>query len=477
MELQKIRDLIASGEIKAIDLKYAGLDGKWYHISFPAARFESVLKLGVPFDGSSIPGMRAVESGDMVLMPDITSAHFDPVQDYDFDGGVLRILCSICDADTRIGVKKDPRSVALRAQKYMESTGIADTSLWIPEFEFHIFDDIKYSNDKYNVQCQISSSEDKTCFPSECIDYNGLAQAGVKGYHMDNPFDRFYGLRLQMSDKIEELGIDVRYNHHEVGLSSQQEIETELLPFPKICDDVKVIKDLIRRISLENGFTATFMPKPIYNEAGNGMHFHIQLKKDGKNIFFQEGKYADLSDEAIWFMGGILLHGRSLAALTNPSTNSYKRLLPGFEAPTKLFFGLANRSAAIRIPKYATTEELKRVEFRTGDATCNPYLAMSALLLAGLDGIQKKINPADHNFGPYDDNVFAWPEDKKATLNSVPENLTQALDALEADHDYLLAGDVFNIELIESFIAMKRKEVAEVYNRPHPMEVSLYYSV
>lgn len=477
MDLKQIQKMIDAKEIKAVDLKYAGLEGKWYHISFPAARLESVIELGVPFDGSSIPGMKSVESGDMVLMPDLSTAHIDPIQDYEFDGKVLRILCSICDADTRIGIKKDPRSVALRAQKYLESTGIADTSYWIPEFEFHIFDDVKYSNANFNVSCEISSSEDKQCFPKDSLDYNGLAQSHTKGYHMDNPHDRFYGLRLQMCEIIESLNIDVRYSHHEVGLSSQQEIETELLPFPKACDDTKVIKDIIRRVSLENGLTATFMPKPVYNEAGNGMHFHMMLKKNGKNIFWNKGGYADLSDEAIWFMRGILLHGRSLAALTNPSTNSYKRLLPGFEAPTKLFFGLANRSAAIRIPKYANTEETKRFEYRTGDATCNPYLAMSALLLAGLDGINKKLDGKGHNYGPHDDNVFNWSEERKATIESVPENLEGALKALEDDHDYLLAGDVFNIELIESLIALKRKEIAEVNNRPHPMEMALYYNV
>lgn len=477
MDLNKIQEMIDAKEIKAVELKYAGLDGKWYHIAFPAARLESVLELGVPFDGSSIPGMKSVESGDMVLMPDLTTAHLDPIQDYEFDGKVLRIICSICDAETRIGIKKDPRSVALRAQQYLESTGIADTSYWIPEFEFHIFDDIKYSNTSFNVGCEISSCEDKKSFPKDYLDDNGLAQSHTKGYHMDNPHDRFYGLRLQMCEIIESLNIDIRYNHHEVGLHSQQEIETELLPFPKVCDDTKVIKDVIRRVALENGVTVTFMPKPIYNEAGNGMHFHMMLKKNGKNIFWKKGGYADLSDEAIWFMRGILLHGRSLAAFTNPSTNSYKRLLPGFEAPTKLFFGLANRSAAIRIPKYANTEETKRFEYRTGDATCNPYFAMSALLLAGLDGINKKLDGKGHNYGPYDDNVFNWSEEKKATIESVPENLEGALKALEADHDYLLAGDVFNIELIESFIALKRKEVAEVNNRPHPMEMALYYNV
>jgi glutamine synthetase len=262
-----------------------------------------------------------------------------------------------------------------------------------------------------------------------------------------------------------------------VGLSSQQEIETELLDFPKICDDTMVMKDIIRRTALEYGLTATFMPKPVFNHAGNGMHFHMMLHKNGKNIFYKKGGYADLSKEAIWFIGGILYHGRALVAFTNPSTNSFKRLLPGFEAPVKLFYGLANRSAAIRIPKYANSPEEKRFEFRTGDATCNPYLAMSAILLAGLDGIKNKIDPAKHNLGPFDDNVFAWSEEKKSSLLSIPANLAEAMQALQDDHEFLLAGDVFNTELIESHIKLKLAEHEALAARPHPHEMMLYYNL
>ncbi|HOH82715.1 MAG TPA: glutamine synthetase, partial [Candidatus Syntrophosphaera thermopropionivorans] len=251
----------------------------------------------------------------------------------------------------------------------------------------------------------------------------------------------------------------------------------ELLEFPKICDDVMVMKDIIRRTALSYGLTATFMPKPIYNQAGSGMHFHIMLHKDGTNIFYQKGGYADLSDLAIWFIGGILYHGRSLVAFTNPSTNSYKRLLPGFEAPVKLFYGLANRSAAIRIPRYANSPETKRFEFRTGDATCNPYLAMSAMLMAGLDGIKNQIDPAKYNLGPYDDNVFEWSEEKKSKLLSIPANLKEAMQSLKEDYHYLLEGDVFNEELIESYIKLKLKENDEVNNRVHPYEYILYYNL
>lgn len=477
MDLQQIRQLIEQEDVRAIDLKYVGLEGKWYHINLPVTRFDSLIELGVPFDGSSIPGMKSVESGDMVLMPDLSTAHIDPINDYFFDGKVLRIICSICEADTRIGVKKDPRSVALRAQEYLKSTGIADTSYWTPEFEFHIFDSVTYDNENFRSGFYVSSAEDKKSWNYENDNEDGLTQSHTKGYHMDHPYDRFYGLRLEMCDILEKMGIKIRYNHHEVGLHSQQEIETELLPFPQVADYTKIIKEITRRVALQDGKTVTYMPKPIHNEAGNGMHFHMMLKKNGKNIFWKKGGYADLSDEAIWFMRGILLHGRSLTAFTNPSTNSFKRLLPGFEAPTKLFFGLANRSAAIRIPKYANTEDTKRFEYRTGDGTCNPYLAMSALLMAGLDGIKRQLTGEGHNFGPYDDNVFNWSEEKKATLDSIPENLEGALKALEEDHDYLTAGGVFNEDLIESMIALKRAEIAQINNMTTPMEFAKYYNV
>lgn len=473
MDIKQLRQLITEKEVQAIDLKYCGLDGRWYHITCPARRLEAVLERGIPFDGSSIPGMRAVESGDMVLMPDPSTANIDPF----YETPTLRMICSICDAESRIGVSKDPRSVALRAHEYMRSTKIADTSTWIPELEFHLFDTAEYNSDQFSAGYTLTSTECKDSMPMDFDDVDGVSRQDVKGYHADTPFDRYYEIRQDIVDLIEAQGIKVRYHHHEVGLSSQQEIETELLEFPKICDDAMVMKDIIRRGALENGLTATFMPKPVYNHAGNGMHFHIMLHKKGKNVFYKKGGYADLSDEAIWFIGGVLKHGRSLVAFTNPSTNSFKRLLPGFEAPVKLFYGLANRSAAIRIPRYANTEASKRFEFRTGDATCNPYLAMSAILMAGLDGIKNQIDPGKYNLGPFDDNVYAWPEKKKAKLLSIPANLKEAMQCLEADHDYLLQGNVFNQDLIETHIRLKIAEHEAVQNRVHPHEMMLYYNL
>ena len=474
MNLKEILQLIEKHQITAIDLKYTDLKGCGYHITFPARSLDKIVLEGIPFDGSSIPGMKAVEAGDMVLMPDLETAIIDPFSEHN----QLRILAYICDADTRIGVKKDPRSVAKRTMEYMKSTGIADESYWIPEFEFYLFDEAYYQNENFAAGFEFTSAESKRHLPSNYEDNDATACDLRKGYHMDTPFDKFADIRQEMVNLIEDIDCPIRYHHHEVGLASQQEIETEMIEFKTVTNKMLFIKDIIREVALRNGLVATMMAKPLYNEAGNGMHFHIQLRKDGRNIFYQEGNYADLSDDALCFIGGILKHGRSLTAFTNASTNSYKRLLPGFEAPTKLFFGLANRSAAIRIPKYTTTEETKRIEFRTGDASCNPYLATSALIMAGLDGIINKIMPTTENcYGPFDDNVFTWSEEKQSKLHSVPASLSEALIALEEDHEYLMAGDVFNEELIKSWIVEKKKEIYQVNTRPNPVEMGLYFNV
>jgi glutamine synthetase len=474
MNLEQLKQIITEHDIKSIDLKYPDLICNWYHISFPARRLEHVLEHGIPFDGSSIPGMKTVESGDMVMMPDPSTAIIDPFTEFP----TLRMLCYICDADTRIGVKKDSRSVAKRAQNYLKKTGIADSSYWIPEFEFYLFNEAEINNGKFSAGYRFTSAENKEDLPGGYKDIDGTAVSNRKGYHIDIPFDKFAYVREDMVQLIEAIDCPIRYHHHEVGLSGQQEIETEMIEFGSVTDKMMYIKDIIHNCALEHELTATFMPKPLYNEAGNGMHFHIQLRKSEKNIFFKKGNYADLSDEALYFIGGILKHGRSLTAFTNPSTNSFKRLLPGFEAPVKLFFGLANRSAAIRIPKYTNSEESKRIEFRTGDGTCNYYLAMSALLMAGLDGIKNKIKPTPENgYGPYDDNVFNWSEADQSKLHSIPSSLEEALDALQEDHQYLLEGEVFNKDLINSWIIEKMKEVVAVRNRPHPFEMNLYYSI
>lgn len=474
MNLESVKRLIEEQGVQSIDLKYADLVGNWYHITFPSRRLDHVMRNGIPFDGSSIPGMRSVEAGDMVLLPDPETAIMDPFSPQPR----LRMLSYICDADTRKGVNKDPRTVARRAQRFMLDSGVADTSLWVPEFEFYLFNEARIDNGKYSAGFRFTSAENKDDLPGGYLDSDGTAVAHRKGYHIDIPFDKYTEVREEMVRLIEGVGCPIRYHHHEVGLSGQQEIETELLPFELVTDRMMYVKDIVHNCALKNGLTATFMPKPLYDEPGNGMHFHIQLRKAGRNVFYDPEGYAGLSETALCFIGGILAHGRSLTAFTNPSTNSFKRLLPGFEAPVKLFFGLANRSAAIRIPKYATSEEAKRIEFRTGDGSCNYYLAMSALLMAGLDGVKNRILPNEENaFGPFDDNVFDWPEEKQAKLDAIPSSLEEALQALQDDHEYLTAGDVFNAELIDSWVEEKMKEVIAVRNRPHPFEMNLYYSL
>ena len=474
MNLDGVRELIDTHGIQSIDLKYADLVGNWYHITFPSRRLDHVMANGIPFDGSSIPGMRSVESGDMVLLPDLSTAIMDPFS----EKPRLRMLSYICDADSREGVNKDPRTVAKRAHRFMVDSGIADESLWVPEFEFYLFNEARIDNGKYSAGYRFTSAENKDDLPGGYLDADGTAVAHRKGYHIDIPFDKYAHVREEMVQLIEGVGCPIRYHHHEVGLSGQQEIETELLPFELVTDKMMYVKDIVHNCALQHGLTATFMPKPIYDEPGNGMHFHIQLTRGGNNVFYDAGGYAGLSETALCFIGGILHHGRSLTAFTNPSTNSFKRLLPGFEAPVKLFFGLANRCAAIRIPKYATSEEAKRIEFRTGDGSANYYLAMSALLMAGLDGVKKGILPNEENaFGPFDDNVFDWPEAEQEKLVSIPTRLEEALEALQEDHDYLMAGGVFNRELIDSWIEEKMKEVVAVRNRPHPFEMNLYYSL
>ena len=473
MDLAKIKTLVKEGQVTAIDLRYSGLDGRWYHITFPIRRLEYVIENGVSFDGSSIPGMRAVESGDMVVKPDLATAMIE-----DLDGkNIIVMLGTICDALTGIGVAKDPRSVALRAHEYMKSTGIADESFWIPELEYYIFDEVIFKNTKYEAGYTLSSCQNRECLPDGYEDPLATSQQDRSAYHMGTPFDRYFKIRQQAVAEMEKLGIQIRYHHGEGGISGQQEIETDPSIFPKICDELLLMKDLVRKAAYEHDCTVTFMPKPIYNEAGSGMHYHILLKNKGKNVFWKKGGYADLSDEALYFIGGILMHGASLTALTNPSTNSFKRLLPGFQAPVKLFYGRANRSAAIRIPNYLHLESNKRIEFRTGDATANPYLAMSALLMAGLDGVINKIHPDKHGFGPVDENVFNWPKAKQNKLKSIPTNLEDALIALQKDNEYLLKGGVFSKELLNSWIELKTKDVDAINHRPHPYEMNLYYNL
>jgi len=458
-----------------VDLKFCDLFGRWHHITIPVSQFdESIFVKGVAFDGSSVPGFKRLEAGDMVLIPDAETLLIDKF----WEQKTISFICSAYEADTLELFKNDPRNIAYRAEQFLCETGIAEVSLWSPEFEFYIFDNITYVND-INLACYQIDSEEADWNTGADEEQNlGYKIPRQGGYHAIPPLDNLYNLRAKMVKYIEESGIPVRYHHHEVGGPGQSEIEIHHHPLRRCGDVTMTVKYIIKMAASEQQKTVTFIPKPLYNEAGSGMHIHVQLRKNGQNIFYDENGYASLSELAMHFIGGVLKHGPALLAFTNPSTISYKRLVPGFEAPVKAIFGLANRSAAIRIPKYANTPETKRFEFRPPDATCNIYLAISALLMAGIDGVKNKIDPRKEGFGPYDINVFNIPKSELDKIKSLPTSLKEALDALAEDHNFLLEGAIFSEQLIENWIDHKYyKEFNEVRSRPHPYEISLYYDV
>ncbi len=461
-DLNDIARVIADRSIEMVDLKYCDLFGGWRHVTLPAsAASAETLKKGIGFDSSSLPGFKTVESGDMCLIPDPSTAFVDPF----WERPTLSLICDIVEADTHKPFSRDPRGIARKAEEFLKSTGIADRSFWGPEFEYHIFD--------LNDSDAPAPSSAGIVNPAK----NAAGKPAKSGYHAVPPFDRFFDLRAETARLLEEAGIEVHYHHHEVGASAQQEIEVVLGPLTRMGDVTMMVKYFVKMTARRRGLSATFMPKPIFAEAGSGMHFHQHLFRGGKPLFYDRAGYAGLSRTALAYIAGILLHAPALLGLTNPSTNSYKRLVPGYEAPVNLFFSLANRSAAVRVPKYADSPREKRIEFRPPDATCNPYLAMAAMLLAGIDGIKNKLDPSELGFGPYDQNLFQ-PENEALlqSIKSLPASLDSALKALEEDHRFLTAGDVFTEDLLQTWVDAKMNgEFLDVRNRPHPREFDLYF--
>jgi len=467
---------IKDQNIRTIDLKFIGLFGTWHHISIPGKTLsERIFNEGVGFDAASIPGFKSLESGDMVLIPDPSAAFMDPFWDYT----TLSVICTIHEADTKARYSRDPRNLAAKAEKVLINSGIADLSLWAPEFEFYIFDSVEFANNSHEARYSIYSEEADFNKIDPEKNHNGTAIPVEGGYHIIPPQDKLYNIRAEIVKHLEDNSIPVYYHHHEVGQPGQSEIEVKTSPLLKMGDWSMMIKYFIKMTAALYGKTATFMPKPLFKTAGNGMHFHQHLFKKGKPLFFDAKGYAGLSKLALSYIAGILKHASALLALTNPSTNSYRRLIPGFEAPVNSIFSLANRSAAIRIPKYANEPDTKRIEFRPPDGTCNPYIAMSAMLLAGLDGIKKKLDPVKEGFGPFDDNIFDIPEEeRKNKFKPLPATLKEALESLEKDNDFLTENGVFTKDLIDIWITYKlEKEYYEVRNRPHPYEMSLYYNI
>jgi glutamine synthetase len=469
----ELRAMIDHHRIEMVDLKFSDLFGRWQHVTLPVSAFDPrTLEKGVAFDGASVPGFKPPAGADLVLIPDPATAQPDPF----WEVPTLNILCHIAEADTGEWFSRDPRRIAVRAVESMRQEGIADDSLWLTELEFYVFNKVSYGSDINTSFYQIDSDE---------ADWNtakgGEAQLGHNiphrgGYHASLPLDRLHNLRSKMVKMIEQAGMPVRYHHHEVGGPGQCEIELTRQSLMKAADGTMWAKYIIKNLAIRSHHSPTFMPKPLYDEAGSGMHFHQNLLKDGRNLFYDERGEHGLSQLAHYYMGGLLQHGRALLALTNPSTNSYKRLVPGFEAPTLLFYGLANRSAAIRIPKYANTEAEKRIEFRPPDGTCNVYLAMAAQLLAGLDGIRKCIDPRKLGWGPINEDVRALRSEQLARILSVPTSLREALGALEEDHAFLTDSGVFPEDFVATWVDRKiALEADEVRNRPHPYEMTLYY--
>ncbi len=475
--MKKIEDLIKSikdKQVEMIDLKFIDLFGQWHHLTIPACHLsDDTFVQGVPFDGSSTPGFKTIEAGDMVLIPDPETARVDPF----WEINTLSLICEAVEADTKAPFPKDPRGISKRAESFLKKSGIADESHWSPELEFYIFDSVYYQSDINLAQYFIDSEEADWNSGMELEKNLGHKIPRQGGYHAIPPLDIMFNIRTEMVRILQEGGIKVRYHHHEVGGPGQSEIEIFFYPLVEAADITMWNKYVIKMVAQRRNRTVTFMPKPLYNEAGSGMHFHQKLFKNGEPLFFDPSGYAGLSKTALHYIGGILSHGPSLVAFTNPSTNSFKRLIPGFEAPVNLFFSLANRSAAIRIPKYATAPHDKTIELRPPDATCNIYLAMSAILMAGIDGIRNEIDPVEAGFGPYDVDIEKASKKIKAGLSPLPSSLKEALDALQNDYQYLLEGKVFTEEIIEIWIDRKMQEYYDVRNRPHPYEMNLYYEV
>ncbi len=465
------KSYILENEIEMVDYKFCDLWGRWHHLSLPTSQFTAeLMEQGIGFDGSAV-GLKSVKAGDMVLVPDLSTGMRDPF----WETPTLSFICTTLEADTHQVFPNDPRNIALRAEAYLQQTGIADESRWGPEFEFYVFDDVSYEYGVNRASYHLNSRE---------ADWNS-AQGGhghyiplQGGYHAIPPRDQLFNLRTEISLHLQAMGVPVKYHHHEVGGPGQSEIETPMMGLVQAGDATMIIKYVTKMSAHQHEQTATFMPKPLFGEAGSGMHFHQHLFKKGVNVFYDAQGYGCVSQTGLYYIGGLLSHGPALLALTNPSTNSYRRLVPGYEAPVNAFFSLGNRSAAVRIPKYATQPETARIEFRPPDATCNVYLALAAQLLAGLDGIHRQIDPGEAGFGPIDANIFAWSAEQRAGIRGLPSTLNEALIALEKDHDFLRAGDVFSPELIEQWVDYKREsEYYPVRNRPHPYEMSLYFDV
>ncbi|WP_028116394.1 glutamate--ammonia ligase [Ferrimonas senticii] len=468
MSVENVFKLIEENEVKFVDMRFTDTKGKEQHVSIPVNQIDAdFFEDGKMFDGSSIQGWKGINESDMILMPDPATAVMDPFT----DESTLNIRCDIIEPATMEGYDRDPRSIAKRAKAYMQSTGIADDCFFGPEPEFFLFDDVKYKTDMSGSMYKIDAEEAAWNSDKEYEGGNKGHRPGVKGgYFPVSPVDSAQDIRSAMCLVLEEMGQVVEAHHHEVATAGQNEIACRFNSIVEKADEIQVMKYVIHNVAHVYGKTATFMPKPIVGDNGSGMHCHQSLAKDGENLFAGD-KYGGLSEMALYYIGGIIKHARALNALTNPSTNSYKRLVPHFEAPVMLAYSARNRSASIRIPVIPSPKG-RRIEVRFPDPTANPYLAFSAMLMAGLDGIQNKIHPGE----AMDKDLYDLPAEEAAEIPTVATSLDNALDCLDADRAFLTAGGVFSDDFIDSYIELKRAEAARVNMTTHPLEFEMYYS-
>ncbi|MCW5876876.1 MAG: type I glutamate--ammonia ligase [Anaerolineales bacterium] len=470
----KISRLVKDHNIEMIDLRFTDTLGVWQHASVPVGELESVLEDGMGFDGSSIIGFQNIYDSDLLLKLDPASAHVDPF----FSIPTLTFICNVHDPERGVRYSRDPRFIAEKAEDYLKKSGVADTSYWGPEAEFFLFSHSSYTIDPHNMGFRVDSPEGGwNSGPQPGDDNLGYRIRTKGGYFPLPPFDTLQDVRSEMSLLLRDWGVDVEMHHHEVASAGQCEIDMRFDSLLSMADKVIKYKYVVRNTARRHGLTANFMPKPLFGDNGSGMHVHNSLWKGGTNLFYASASYAELSDLAMYYIGGILTHIDSLLAFCAPTTNSYRRLVPHYEAPVNVAFSKRNRSAIIRIPMYLSGKgnaKAKRIEFRAPDPMANPYFAFPAILMAGLDGIKRKIDPRKAGFGPLDKNIWDLTGSEKAQIKSVPGSLGESIAALEKDHDYLLAGDVFTEDVLNAWTDIKKTEIQEVALRPSPYEFHLY---
>lgn len=468
MSVENVLDLLEKNEVHFVDLRFTDTRGKEQHVSVPAAIVDAdFFTEGKMFDGSSIGGWKSIHNSDMILMPDSTTAVMDPF----CEEATLNIRCDVIEPSTMMGYERCPRSLAKRAEQYLKSTGIADTCYFGPEPEFFIFDDVRWHISMNEASYAIDSEEAAWNSNKMYKDGNKGHRPTVKGgYFPVPPVDSSQDIRSAMSLTMAQMGLVIEAHHHEVATGNQNEIATQFNTLVKKADELQILKYVVHNVAHAYGKTATFMPKPLVGDNGSGMHCHQSLTKDGKNLFAGD-KYAGLSEIALYYIGGIIKHARAINALTNPTTNSYKRLVPGFEAPVMLAYSSRNRSASIRVP-YTVSPKARRIEVRFPDPLANPYFAFAAMLMAGLDGIKNKIHPGE----PIDKDLYDLPPEEAKDIPTVCSSLEQALDYLDKNRAFLTAGDVFTDDVIDAYIELKHKEVVRLMMTTHPLEFDMYYS-